>query len=44
MMQTNLSAHMYRDGYWIDIRATKVGDEAPDAAPIIEFLDSISVQ
>jgi hypothetical protein len=44
MMQTNLSAHMYRDGYWIDIRATKVGEEAPDPAPIIEFLDSISVQ
>jgi hypothetical protein len=44
MKQANVSAHMYRDGYWIDIRATKVGEEVPDPAPIIEFLDSVSVQ
>jgi hypothetical protein len=44
IMQTNLSAHAYRDGYWIDIRITKVGEQAPDPAPMIEFLDSISVQ
>ena len=44
MKQANLSAHMYRDGYWIDIRATMVGEEVPDPAPIIEFLDSISVR
>ncbi len=44
IMQTNLSAHTYRDGYWIDIRITKVGEQVPDPAPMIEFLDSISVQ
>jgi len=44
IMQTNLSAHTYRDGYWIDIRVTMVGERVPDPAPMIEFLDSISVQ
>ena len=44
IMQANLSAHTYRDGYWIDIRVTKVGEQVPDPAPLIEFLDSVSVQ
>lgn len=42
--QLNVSAHMYRDGYWVDIRITKVGRELPDSAPLTAFLDSISVK
>jgi hypothetical protein len=45
LKQSNLSAHMYRDGYWIDIRITKVGkDSVPDPKSLITFLESIVVQ
>lgn len=42
--QSNVSAHMYRDGYWIDLRVTKVGREVPDLAPLGAFLDSVRVR
>ena len=42
--QANISAHMYKDGYWIDIRVTKVSREVPDFAPLSAFLNSISVK
>jgi archaellum component FlaG (FlaF/FlaG flagellin family) len=42
--QANVSAHMYRDGYWVDVRVTKVGREAPDPAPLVAVIESISVK
>jgi hypothetical protein len=45
LKQSNLSAHMYRDGYWIDVRITKVGrDSVPDPKSMVSFLESIVVQ
>jgi hypothetical protein len=44
LKQVNVSAHMYRDGYWIHIRVSAVGEQLPDATPLIGFLDSISVK
>jgi hypothetical protein len=45
LKQSNLSAHMYRDGYWIDIRITKIGkDSVPDPKSMVSFLESIVVQ
>jgi hypothetical protein len=42
--QANLSAHMYRDGYWIDLRVSRVDRQVPDPAPMLELLDSITVK
>jgi hypothetical protein len=35
---------MCRDGYWVDVRVTKVGREAPDPAPLVAVIASISVK
>jgi hypothetical protein len=42
--QANVSAHMYRSGYWVDVRVTKVDREIPNLAPLVGFLDSIAVK
>lgn len=42
--QTNISAHMYKDGYWIDIHLSKVGPTVPSAEPMVKFLESIAVK
>jgi hypothetical protein len=42
--QANLSAHMYRDGCWIDLRVSRVDRQVPDPAPMLELLDSITVK
>ncbi|APV48911.1 hypothetical protein BWI17_03955 [Betaproteobacteria bacterium GR16-43] len=42
VVQTNVSAHAYRDGYWIDVRVTKVGETRPDPEPLLAVLDAMA--
>jgi hypothetical protein len=42
--QANVSAHMYRDGYWIDLRVSRTDMTVPDPAPLLEVLDSVVVR
>ena len=42
--QTNVSAHAYRDGDWIDVGLSKVGGTTPPVAPLLEFLDTLRIQ
>ena len=42
--QANLSAHMYKDGYWLDVHISKVGREVPTPDSMISLLESISVK
>lgn len=41
--QTNVSAHMYRDGYWIDIHGTVAGEDILSSAPMLRFIELITV-
>lgn len=43
VVQANASAHAYRDGYWIDVRVTKVGATLPDSAALLALIDSLSI-
>jgi hypothetical protein len=42
LAQTNVSAHGYRDGHWIDLRVSAVGPTPPDAAPLLAVLDKVA--
>ena len=42
--QVNLSAHMYKDGYWLDVHISKVGSEVPSPDSMISLLESITVK
>ena len=42
--QTNVSAHAYREGYWIDVNLSQVGGKPPPLAPILQFLDTLKVR
>jgi len=42
--QTNVSAHAYHDGYWIDVNLSQVGGATPPVEPLLEFLDMLRVQ
>ena len=44
IVQTNVMAHGYQDGFWLDIHLSKVGAEAPDAEPMLQFLDGVKVE
>jgi hypothetical protein len=39
---TNVSAHAYRDGHWVDFRASASGATAPDPAPLLALVDKIT--
>jgi hypothetical protein len=39
---THVSAHAYRDGHWIDFRASASGASAPDPAPLLALLDKLT--
>jgi hypothetical protein len=39
---TNVSAHAYRDGHWVDFRASASGATAPDPAPLLALVDKIA--
>lgn len=39
---TQVSAHAYREGHWIDLRASAGTATAPDQAPVLAFLDKIT--
>jgi hypothetical protein len=40
--QTNVSAHGYRDGAWVDFRVSAVGPTPPDAAALLEVIDKLA--
>ena len=40
--QTNVSAHGYRDGTWIDFRVSAVGPTPPDPAPLLALIDKLA--
>jgi hypothetical protein len=40
--QANISAHAYKDGYWIDVHISKVDKDMPDAAPLVAALQAVS--
>jgi hypothetical protein len=42
--QTNITAHAYRNGYWIDVTLYKIGGTAPPIEPLLEFLDTLTVK
>ena len=43
LKQMNASAHIYKDGYWIDVRVSLLAKE-PDPAALLKVIDSLSVQ
>jgi hypothetical protein len=40
--QTNVSAHGYRDGHWIDFRVSAAGPTPPDSTPLLAIVDKLS--
>lgn len=40
--QANISAHAYKDGYWIDVHISKVDKDMPDVAPLVAALQAVS--
>jgi len=44
MKQANLSAHLYRDGYWIDVRISLVARKPPDPEPLLAVLRSVTLR
>jgi hypothetical protein len=42
--QTNISAHAYRDGHWIDVHISKVGKEIPDPEELRGLLKSLTMK
>ncbi len=42
--QTNISAHTYRDGFWVDVHISKVGREVPDPEELRAFLKTLSLK
>jgi hypothetical protein len=43
---TNVSAHAYRDGQWIDFRVSAVsiaGSKPPDAGPLLALIDKLAI-
>lgn len=44
VVQANASAHMYRDGYWIDVRISRVGPTKPEAESLLKVLDAMAIR
>lgn len=44
VVQANVSAHAYRDGRWVDLRVSKVGEKRPEMEPLLAVLDAIAIQ
>lgn len=44
IVQSNISAHSYIDGFWIDIHLSKVSPDAPDYTAINKFIDEIIIE
>jgi len=43
-VQSNLSAHQYRDGYWIDIHLSKVDSRSVDYSSMYKILSSLKFE
>lgn len=43
-VQSNISAHSYRDGFWIDIHISKVGKQTPNHNSMIDVLESMRLE
>ena len=43
-VQTNVSAHAYRNGYWLDVHLSKFAKNSSEAGPMLQFLDSIQIR
>jgi hypothetical protein len=44
VVQANVSAHAYRDGRWIEVRVSKVGEKRPDPQALLAVIDSLAIQ
>jgi hypothetical protein len=44
VIQANVLASAYVDGYWFDIHISKVGTERPDQGSLIELLKEVSIR
>jgi hypothetical protein len=44
MKQANVSASAYIDGLWFDVHISKVGAETPELAPLLDFLQTVSIK
>jgi hypothetical protein len=42
--QTNVGAHAYRNGYWIDVNISKVGGKTPPLEPLLKVIDSLKLE
>jgi len=42
--QANLSASAYIDGLWFDMHISMVGAETPELAPMLDFLQAVSIK
>ena len=43
VVQSNISAHSYRDGFWIDIHISKVDKQYPDHHSMNDVLESVKL-
>jgi hypothetical protein len=44
LVQTNLVASAYVDGYWFNLHISKVGNERPDPASLVELLKEFTIE
>lgn len=44
VVQSNISAHNYRDGYWIDIHLSKVSKQSPDYTEMNKFINDVIIE
>jgi hypothetical protein len=44
LRQANLSAHMYRDGHWIEVRVSLVTRKPPDPETLLAVLRSVTLK
>lgn len=44
VVQSNISAHSYRDGFWVDIHMSKVGKQYPDHHSMNDVLETVTLE
>jgi hypothetical protein len=44
VIQSNLSAHSYRDGFWIDLHLSTITKDAPNYSSMTSFLKELKIE
>ena len=44
VIQSNVSAHSYKNGFWIDLHLSNINPEAPDYTAINKFIEEVRIE